>query len=207
MTTSVKLVRTDLVLDGNAIAELSMVIQAEGRAQDKRVQVALASATIFAHMHGNVTPLNQVLVSLSKGMRTNAAKAYAEDMAPVRWNKKKKEFATQTEARHADILEEGASDAAKALLATILETEWLSYKPEGDFKPKDAASMTERLIKSMISTMDDGDERNDVHADDVTALRQALETIKQQQAQRVAAKAAAALAAADEAELEAATAP
>ncbi|MGL4640285.1 MAG: hypothetical protein ACRCVX_11255 [Shewanella sp.] len=190
---NVKLVRGDLVLDGGAINELSMTIKAEGRAQDKRIQIALASATIFAHMHGNVTPLNNVLESLAKGMRTNAAKAYAEAFAPVRWNKKRKEFATQTERRHADILADDASDEAAELLGKILNVEWLDFKPEPEFKSKDAASMTERLIKSMMNTIDEGDDRNDVTADDVAALRAALDQIKVNQAARLAAKAAAAL--------------
>lgn len=200
MTTSVKLVRSDLVLDMAAIGTMAMEIQAEGRALDKKVQVALASASIFAHLHGNVTPLNNVLESLSKGMRTIAAKSYAEAFAPVRWNKKKKEFATQTEARHADILADDASEKAQALLAQILTVEWLDFKPEPDFKAKDSASMTERLIKSMVNTMDEGDNRNDVAAEDIAALRAALDTIKANQASRAAARAEAALLAEMEAE-------
>lgn len=200
MSNSVKLVRSDLVLDMAAIGNMAMEIQAEGRALDKKVQVALASSTIFAHLHGNVTPLNNVLDSLSKGMRTIAAKSYAEAFAPVRWNKKKKEFATQTEARHADILAEDATEAAQSLLEKILTVEWLDFKPEPEFKAKDAASMTERLIKSMVSTMDDGDIRNDVSAEDIAALRAALDTIKVNQANRAAARAEAVLMAELEAE-------
>ncbi|MGL4519226.1 MAG: hypothetical protein ACRCUJ_06020, partial [Phocaeicola sp.] len=132
---SVKISLANVIRDAAGISALAVSIQKMGKKLDKDIQIALASAAIHAHEHGQVTPLNDVLDKLPSGARGNAARAYVEAFAPVRWHKKNKAFTCDADKMKADILAEDASEETKAFLVDLLETEWLGFKPEGDFKP------------------------------------------------------------------------
>ncbi|MGL5014166.1 MAG: hypothetical protein ACRC6V_07750 [Bacteroidales bacterium] len=185
-------------------------VKLEGKKLDQSIQSVLVSGAIHAHVHGDFDVLNTVIAALSAGLRTNAARDWILDFAPVKWDKKKKEFVWSASKRIQNIVT--GDDAGtyaevaetKAKLDAMLSTDWLSYRPERDFTPVNTVDKLESFITSLGKKVGKGEDgvMHDVHTEDLDLLTAALEQIKANAGRRALEANADAVDAAQDAEIE-----
>lgn len=181
---TLKIAISDIIIGTDAINAASLEVKAEGAKLDKQIQIVLASACIHAHQHGDFTMVNTVVNNLSKGIRSNAAKGYGEAFGPVRWNKKDKAFVFDANKRRAEVL----TDAAHAdFLKNLLETDWLSFRPEPEFRAIDTVTSAESLVKRLSGAM--LEEGHTVAQDEIDVLTQAIAEINRIRGAKAAAAA------------------
>ncbi|MGL6098762.1 MAG: hypothetical protein ACRC0G_03945 [Fusobacteriaceae bacterium] len=185
-------------------------VKLEGKKLDQSIQCVLVSGAIHAHVHGDYDILNQVVGALSAGLRTNAARDWILDFAPVKWDKKKKEFVWSASKRIENIVTGTDSDTyaevaeTKAKLDAMLSTDWLSYRPERDFTPVNTVDKLESFITSLGKKIGKGEDgvMHDVHQEDLDLLGAALAQIKANAGRRALEVQADAVDAAQDAEIE-----
>lgn len=174
------------VLSRSAMGAAIESIKLEGKKYDQSIQIALVSGALHAHKHGDFDLLNQIIASLSAGLRTNAARDWVLEFGPVKWDKKKKAFIHAPSKVIANIVSGDDADSyamveeTKAKLEKMLNTDWLSFRPEKDFKPSSAAETLEKMIGSLEKKEGKGKDgiMHDVHAEDLAVLRAALDQLK-----------------------------
>ena len=186
---TIKIAAGDLVRGTNNIAGLIAEITKAGKALDRAIQIGLCSVVVHAHEHGDYTQANNIIDGLNKGLRTNAARDFLVDFAPVRWNKKTSKFVFDGNKRVPDFEQSPAFNK-------MMSTDWLSYRAENvkEFVPFDTISTMESMMKRIKKAMED--DRNTISEAELAIINGAFEALN---AHRKAA--------AEEALLEAATAP
>lgn len=162
----------ELVKGSENIKGLFSGIKAEGAKLDKQIQIALASGAIHAHVHGDWGMAITALESLSKGMRTTAARGYIEAFYPVRWNKKTKTFVFEKSLRFADI---ETNPELTDMYQALLTTDWLSFKPAKETTIVDTVGSVEALIKRLTNAMET--EGNKVSQVEIDILARAMDEI------------------------------
>lgn len=177
MTYSVAMKADQLIRNVADIKGLALRIQTEGRKVDAMIQVALCSATVHAYAHGDVTLLNDLVGKLSTGIRTNSAKAFVEAFAPVRWNQQKKEFRMKKE-RMVENFE--ATEAFTKMLAT----EWLSFRPEPEYKGVDSVKVLTSALNKIESAIEDSKDasKDAVSAEDLADIQALIQRIEARRA-------------------------
>lgn len=136
-----------IIREVSEINNLADTIQAEGKKLDTMIHIALASSVVLAHEHGDITVLNRVITKLSAGIRTNAARAFAEKFAPVTFDKKGKEFRFNKQKRNEGFIDsEAASD--------MCDTPWTAFRPEPEYKPMNLADSFTKLIDRASNDME-----------------------------------------------------
>lgn len=193
-TNTLKITSAALVSGEAGILALANQVNEEGVKLDQKIQVLLASAVVHAHKCGDYITINNVISKLSAGLRTNAARDYVLAFAPVRWNEKKQVFVFDGTKQDTKILEN------EKALAPILETDWLSFRPEPKFRPVDTVAMLQSMIKKIESAIEEADERNKVDGDELQALKALTAQLTGSREAKKAAAAAEALAKEAEAE-------
>ncbi|WWV91996.1 hypothetical protein [Escherichia phage PJNS034] len=178
----------DLIRNADGVNSLADSIQSEGKKLDNMIHLALASATVLVHEHGDVTVLNRVINKLSSGVRTNAARAFAETFAPVTFDKKAKEFRFNKHKRNEAFID---SEAAKEMCETV----WTKFRPEPEYKPMNLADSFTKLIDRAANDMDKNDTISEAQIALLRSFQEQLVTLQTKEAaERDAAKAQAAIA-------------
>jgi len=125
-----------LIEGSKAIAEAIDSIARRGKKLDREIQIAALSAMQHHVEHGDVTLINRLIVSMPKGSRVNALRAFIETFGAVVYDSKSKKFVhSKTKAFRLD-------DAMRIM--------WTDFKREQEYKPiADPAKMVHSLIARM----------------------------------------------------------
>lgn len=140
--------KSQLINSVSGINALADSIHAEGTKLDSMIHIALASATVNAHVSGDYTTINRLIAKLTSGIRTNAARAFIEHYAPVTFDKKAKEFIFNKHKRNEAFMD-------SELCQEMCDTVWTKFKPEPEYKPLDMAKAVEQLLKRAVDRKDD----------------------------------------------------
>ncbi|WXX18533.1 hypothetical protein TacPo2_78 [Pantoea bacteriophage TacPo2] len=186
----------DIIRDAAGINSLADTIMAEGKKLDGMIHLALASATVLAHEHGDITVLNRVISKLSAGIRSNAARAFAETFAPVTFDKKAKEFRFNKNKRNEAFID---SEAAKEMCETV----WTKFRPEPEYKPMNLADSFTKLIDRAQSDMEKNDSISEAQIALLRGFQEQLAALQAKEATEKASAAAEAAIAETPAEAEA----
>lgn len=168
----------DLIRNADGVNSLADTVAAEGKKLDGMIHLALASAVVLVHEHGDVTVLNRVISKLSAGIRTNAARAFAETYAPVTFDKKEKAFRFNKHKRNEDFIN---SEAAKEMCETV----WTKFRPEPEYKPMNLADSFNKLIDRAANDMD---KNETISEEQIALMRGFAEQLAALQAKELAEK-------------------
>lgn len=186
---SVLIQATEIVRNQNDLLAKIAETKLAGKALDKALQTVLVSAACHLHQHGNIAIADKVLDCLPQGIRTNAAKAFMIEFAPVNWNEKKKAFVFASTKRI-----EGFEETET--FTRMLETQWVDFRPEPPFKPFDLKAQLESLIKRAETKAEEGDDRNLVSREEIDSAKALLSQLEAQRNAKAAQVAAETVAAA-----------
>lgn len=121
------------------------------------IWIAALSCAWHIKQDNQVTPLNNLIEALGKGIRTNAVKAYAETFMAVKWDEKSKKF---------------KYDGSKATdMPGCARKSPFEFKPEAEYKPINLPAALARLVKQAEAHAEKGDPRDLIPSDMLIALR------------------------------------
>lgn len=162
--------RTNLIRETAQLTAFFGEVKATGKKLDNDIQLALCSAVVHLHTHGTIVIANNAIESLSKGMRSNAARDFMMEFGPVNWNDKKKAFVFAAKKRVENFEE---TEKFEEMLATM----WLTFRPEPEYKPFDAAAQLASLIKRAERHLADPKEKDLVSQEELAMLKTLADAI------------------------------
>lgn len=121
------------------------------------IWVAAISCAWHIEKDKQVTPLNNLIAALGKGIRTNAVMAYAETFMAVKRDEETKKF-KYDKTRTTD-------------LPGCARKSPFEFKPEPEYKPLSLPAALARLVKQAESHADKQDPRDIIPSDMLVALR------------------------------------
>ena len=131
----------DIIKDAATLTKAIKAIKAADTKLDTMIHQAAASCLYQVAEHGNTTPINSLVESLSKRNRINALLAWAEHYGAVRFDEKTKTL-------------KFVKDKETDLDAAIAQPFWL-FKPEAPYKPVDLDVLLAQLIKKAEAALKD----------------------------------------------------
>lgn len=158
------------LLDQAATGKLIDSIQRAGKKLDNDIQTALQCSAIHAHEHGDISLIERLLAALPKGVRSNAAKEWLAQYAPVAFVEKGLQFSRPYDSKDNEA-------RAVAVQACIDAAVWTELKPEPPFKPFVMEQALDALLKKAEAALQDSEHQHSVTEEQVAklkALKQAL---------------------------------
>lgn len=129
-----------VLLDKAGIEKLIESISKTGKKLDNDIQHALQCCSIHAHLHGDITLLQNLCMGLNKGTRSNAVLGWIEQFAPVKFDADGSfQFFRGYEAK------DGGTRAAR-IQRIETATHWTELRPEPKFVPFDLEAQLLRLL-------------------------------------------------------------
>ena len=160
-----------VLLDNAGTTKLIAQIKTAGTKLDVQIDYALRCSAIHAHTHSDASLIEQLLLAIPKGIRSNAVKEWLVQFAPMALNPESQKLVFSRPYDNKD--EEARSKAIKACEEA---TVWTALKPEPKFVPfvmQDAlASLLSKAEKALKDT-----EKNDVTEEQVAKLKAMVQAL------------------------------
>lgn len=159
-----------------------------GKLWETQVQIAAMNAALHAHVHGNITAVNDLVNQLPKGARSNTLKAWFETHAPVVWQKvivegketKDERFFYMSEKAKDIVLngDKGKVSPACPVAVAMSSDNWGSHKTEPEYKPVSFWAMMESTLKKLEGAAAKNNELDDIDTGDLQEMRAQFELLK-----------------------------
>ena len=124
----------------DAIQKAITSILIRGKKLDRDIHVAGVSCLQHIEEHGDVTLLNRLVEAMPKGSRVNALREWAECYGKVKFN---------NETRCFDHCKKSST-----LLEDAIETSWVEFKPEPQYKTMNFQDELNKLIAKAYDRAD-----------------------------------------------------
>ena len=132
----------------DAIQKAIASILTRGKKLDRDIHVAGVSCLQHIEEHGDVTLLNRLVGAMPKGSRVNALREWAGCYGRVKFNNETHCF-------------DYCLKRAVTLLDEAIETSWIEFKPEPQYKTLNLSDELTKLIKKAYDRADTAKDKGD----------------------------------------------